>query len=138
MWAQTKQRGKNINTQPKYILCTKSKSRHRKAIAVCHQCDDRHSCDEYQQIRQTQQARQTPQPQEFLVPRQVQEVQRVRQTGEARQMQQDMEARQPRQPDLMQALDTLVMAFNKKHIPLKEAKALKSALEELSALFKES
>lgn len=128
MWAQTKQRGKNINTQPKYILCTKSKSRHRKAIAVCHQCDDRQSCDEYQQIRQTRQARQTPPPQEFLEPRQVQEVQQVRQTGETR---------QTRQPDLIQAMDTLVMAFNKKNIRLKEAKALKSALEELSALFKE-
>ncbi|UCD30909.1 MAG: hypothetical protein JSW04_06905 [Desulfobacterales bacterium] len=80
-----------INGQPKYILCTKSKSQHRKAIEVCHQCPDRQSCDEYQQIQQ---------------------------------------------PELVQALDKLMMAFNKKHIRPRDAATLKKALKELSQLCK--
>lgn len=89
-----------INAQPKYILCTKSKSQHRKAIEVCHQCDDRQSCDEYQQVQQIQQAQQT------------------------------------HQPELVQAMNTLMLAFNKKHIRPEDAATLKKAVEELSALCK--
>jgi len=92
-----------IDGQPKYILCTKSKSQHRKAIEVCHQCDDRQSCDEYQQVQQIQQAQQTQQTQ---------------------------------QPELVQAMNTLMLAFNKKHIRPEDAATLKKAIEELSALCK--
>ena len=87
-----------IDGQPKYILCTKSKSQHRKAIEVCHQCDDRQSCDEYQQVQQNQQAQQT------------------------------------QQPELVQAMNTLMLAFNKKHIRSEDAATLKKVLEELSEL----
>ncbi len=92
-----------INAQPKYILCTKSKSQHRKAIEVCHQCDDRQGCDEYQQVQQIQQAQQ---------------------------------AQQTQQPELVQAMNTLMLAFNKKHIRPEDAATLKKAVEELSALCK--
>jgi hypothetical protein len=37
----------------KYILCTRSKSQHRKAIEVCHQCQHRQSCDDYLQSQQS-------------------------------------------------------------------------------------
>jgi outer membrane protein OmpA-like peptidoglycan-associated protein len=98
-----------INAQPKYILCTKSKSQHRKAIEVCHQCDDRQGCDEYQQVQQIQQAQQTQQAQQ---------------------------AQQTQQPELVQAMNTLMLAFNKKHIRPEDAATLKKAVEELSALCK--
>jgi hypothetical protein len=80
-----------INAQPKYILCTKSKSQHRKAIEVCHQCHDRGSCAEYQETQQ---------------------------------------------PELVQAMNTLMLAFKKKYIRSEDAATLKKALEELSALCK--
>ena len=39
----------------KYILCTRSKSQHRKAIEVCHKCPHRKHCDDYLQVRQSDQ-----------------------------------------------------------------------------------
>ena len=122
----------NINAQPKYILCTKSKSQHRKAIAVCRQCDDRENCDEYQQV---QEAWQVDEVQEAL---QFEEIQEGRQVEEIHEVRQVEEIQETRQPELVQAMDTLVLAFNKKQLRPKEAKTLKRALEELSALFKES
>jgi hypothetical protein len=39
--------------QPKYILCTRSKSQHRKAIEVCHKCQHHQRCDDYLQSQQS-------------------------------------------------------------------------------------
>ena len=128
----------NINAQPKYILCTKSKSQHRKAIAVCRQCDDRENCDEYQQVQeawQVEEVQEALQFEEIQEARQFEEIHEVRQVEE---IQETRQVRQTRQPELVQAMDTLVLAFNKKQLRPKEAKTLKRALEELSALFKES
>jgi hypothetical protein len=36
----------------KYILCTRSKSQHRKAIEVCHKCQYRKRCDDYLRSQQ--------------------------------------------------------------------------------------
>jgi hypothetical protein len=44
--------GHEIKDQRKYILCTRSKLQHRKAIEVCHKCRHRENCDEYQQSQQ--------------------------------------------------------------------------------------
>ena len=37
----------------KYILCSRSKSQHRKSIEVCHQCQHRQTCDDYRQSQQS-------------------------------------------------------------------------------------
>ena len=39
----------------KYILCTRSKSQHRKAIEVCHKCQHHKHCDDYRQVQQSDQ-----------------------------------------------------------------------------------
>ncbi len=123
----------NINAQPKYILCTKSKSQHRKAIAVCRQCEDRENCDEYQQVQEAWQVEEVQEALQFDKVHKARQVEQVRQTQETEQTQQGRDTRQ-NQPELVQAMDTLVLAFNKKKIRPKEAKTLKSALQELSAL----
>ena len=42
-------KGAKIKVQTQYILCTRSKRKHRKAIEVCHKCQYLKSCDDYQQ-----------------------------------------------------------------------------------------
>jgi hypothetical protein len=80
----------------KYILCTRSKSQHRKAIEVCHKCQHRQGCDEYRQSQQSD-----------------------------------------GQPELIGALNTLMMHFDKKNIPHEDLGYFKKELEELAALFKQ-
>ena len=35
----------------KYLLCTRSGRQHRKALAVCHQCEQRQQCPDYQETQ---------------------------------------------------------------------------------------
>jgi len=80
----------------KYIICTRSKSQHRKAIEVCQKCQHRQHCDDYRQSRQSD-----------------------------------------RKPELIGALNTLMLHFDKNNIPQKELGYFKKELEELAALFRQ-
>jgi hypothetical protein len=42
----------NKTNLTKYILCTKTKSQHRKAIEVCRKCQHRQRCDDYRRSQQ--------------------------------------------------------------------------------------
>jgi uncharacterized protein YbgA (DUF1722 family) len=84
-----------IKNQAKYILCTRSKSQHRKAIEVCHKCQHRQHCDDYRQSQLSD-----------------------------------------RQPELMHALNALMLHVDRNNIPLEDLGYFKKELEELAALFR--
>lgn len=89
-----------IKNQTKYILCTRSKSQHRKAIEVCHKCQYRERCDDYRRAHQ---------PDQEL----------------------------DRQPELIHALNALILHFEKNNIPQEDLKYFKKELEELAILFRQ-
>jgi hypothetical protein len=80
----------------KYILCTRSKSQHRKAIEVCHKCQHRQRCDDYLQSQKSD-----------------------------------------RQPELIRALNALMLHFDKNNIPHEDLGYFKKELEKLAALFRQ-
>jgi hypothetical protein len=80
----------------KYILCSRSKSQHRKSIEVCHQCQHRQTCDDYRQSQQSDQ-----------------------------------------QPELIRALNALMLHFDQKNIPQEDLGYFKKELEELASLFRQ-
>jgi hypothetical protein len=88
-----------IKNQTKYILCTRSKSQHRKAIEVCHKCQRRKHCDAYRQVQQS-------------------------------------DHKIDQQPELIHALNALMMHFDKHNIPQEDLGYFKKELEELAALFR--
>ncbi len=86
-------KGAKINVQTQYILCTRSKRKHRKAIEVCHKCRYLKSCDDYQQSQA---------------------------------------------PELVKALDDLLLMFNKKSLRREDLLYFKKEIEELAALLRGS
>ena len=115
------ERRREIKGKTKYIICTKSKSQHKKAIEVCHQCSDRDSCDEYQEIQQTV----APQAEQLELFQ-----------DEQPEFVQDAEPEQVRdeQPELIQALNTLLDAVDKNRLGPKSLKHLKKEIEEIAEL----
>jgi hypothetical protein len=93
---QAVKQGDEITKQTKYILCTRSKSQHRKAIEVCHKCQHRQRCDDYRQSQQSD-----------------------------------------RKPELIRALNALMLHFDKNHIPHEDLGYFKKELEELAALIRQ-
>jgi hypothetical protein len=141
------ERRREIKGKTKYIICTRSKSQHKKAIEVCHQCLDRYSCDEYQEIQQTDAPQaeqhelfqnehpefvQDEQP-EFFYDEQPELIQ-----DEQPEFFQDAEPELVRdeQPELIQALNTLLDAVDKKRFGPKSLRHLKKEIKEIAELYR--
>lgn len=123
------ERRREIKGQTKYIICTRSKSQHKKAIEVCHQCPDRDSCVDYQEILQTD----VPQAEQLEL---FQDEQPELIQDEQPEFVQDAEPELVRdeQPELIQALNTLLDAVDKKRLGPKSLKHLKKEIQEIAEL----
>lgn len=133
------ERRREIKGKTKYIICTRSKSQHKKAIEVCHQCLDRYNCDEYQEIQQTD----APQAEQLELfqdehPEFVQDEQPELFYDEQPEFVQDAEPELVRdeQPELIQALNTLLDAVDKKRFGPKSLRHLKKEIKEIAELYR--
>lgn len=139
------ERRREIKGQTKYIICTRSKSQHKKAIEVCHQCPDRDSCVDYQEILQTD----VPQAEQLELfqdehPEFVQDEQPELFYDEQPELIQDEQPEfvqdaepelvRDEQPELIQALNTLLDAVDKKRLGPKSLKHLKKEIQEIAEL----
>jgi len=130
-------RRRRIKGKTKYIICTRSRSQHKKAIEVCHQCLDRDSCDEYQEIQQTElsQAEQLELFQEEH-PEFVQDEQPELFQDEQPELVQDAEPElvKGEQTELVQGINALMNAVNKKRLGPKSLQHLKKEIKKIAEL----